>query len=454
MTTSPIGAALSRRRFLTASAGLAATVAGGGLLSSCAGSVSSNKDGASSGQVTLTVMTVANEFDAKAIAAAEQATGAKIKTVLYDITKLTAMLASGSPPDIVRGSGAQDTPYLAARGIVENLDPYFAKSQVLKVDDLDPVNDVWRFDGQKQGTGPRYGMAKDYSQDAMLWYNTALFDAAKVPYLSDTTPLSYTEWLELGKKLTKTSGGKTLQYGMNGTGLGVFVSLMNMVTSAGGRLFSEDLSTVDFSTPEAQAALTWYVDYAKANVGPSVVNPNPDGWDWPPFQAGRMAMAQDGYWFGGAIGGDAKIAEKARFAPAPQFGSNRVSACFGATGYWIPKAGKNKEAAWKFFEWYFGGQPALDRAASGWGIPSLKPLRSKMPQDKPFQKQAYAVQEAELAHFSVLSFTPYLKVDALEAVLNQQLPGAIKGGTSVAALASSLNTEMNKQLKAGKELVK
>jgi len=453
MTTSSSRAALSRRRFLTASAGLAATAAGGGLLSACAGSVSDKGTG-SSGQVTLTVMTKANEFDAATIAAAEKATGAKIKIVVDDVTKLTAMLASGGPPDIVRGLGALDTPYFAARGVAESLDSYFAKSQVLKVDDLDPVNDVWRFDGQKQGAGPRYGMAKDYSQDAMVWYNTKLFDAAKVAYPSDTTPLGYAEWLERGKKLTKTSGGKTVQYGMNGTGLGLFVSLMNMVTSAGGHLFSDDLATVDFSTPEAQAALTWYIDYAKANVGPSVVNPNPDGWDWPPYQAGRMAMAQDGYWFGGAIAGDAKVAETSRFAPAPQFGSNRVSACFGATGYWIPKASKNKDAAWKFFEWYFGGEPAQQRAASGWGIPSLKSLRSKMPQEQPYQKQAYAVQQAELAQFSVLSFTPYLRVGALDAVLNQQLPGAIKGGTAVGALANALNAEMNKQLKAGKELVK
>jgi ABC-type glycerol-3-phosphate transport system substrate-binding protein len=445
-------AALTRRRFLTASAGLAATAAGGGLLSACASSVSGNK--ANSSSQTLTLMTKANEFDAKAVAAAEQAIGAKIKLVVADVTKLTAMLASNEPPDLVRGSGALDTPYLAARGVVLDLDPYFAKSQLLKVDDLDPVNDVWRFDGQKQGTGPRYGMAKDYSQDAMIWYNTKLFDAAKVAYPSDTTPLGYAEWLELGKKLTKTSGGKTIQYGMNGTGLGLFASLINMVTSAGGRLFSEDLATVDFSSAEAQAALTWYIDYAKANVGPSVVNPNPDGWDWPPYQAGRMAMAQDGYWFGGAIGGDAKVAATSRFAPAPQFGSNRVSPCFGATGYWIPKASKNKDLAWKFFEWYFGGEPAQQRAASGWGIPTLKSLRAKMPQEQPYQKQAYAVQEAELSHFSVLSFTPYLRVEALDAVLNQQLPGAIKGAASVGALADALNAEMNKQLKAGKELVK
>jgi len=445
--------ALTRRRFLTASAGVAATAAGGGLLSACASSVSTKSTGAS-GQATITVMTAANEFDAKAIAAAEAAIGAKVKTVVFDITKLTAMLASAQPPDVVRGLGALDTPYIAARGIVQDLDPYFAKSQVLKVDDLDPVNDTWRFDGQKQGSGPRYGMAKDYSQDDTFWYNTAHFDQAKIDYPSETKPLTYDEWLDLGKQLTKNKGSQVTRYGLNATGLGVFVSFMGMIASAGGQLFTADLSAVDFSSPEAQSALQWYIDYAKANVGPSITNPNPDGWDWPPYQAGRMAMAKDGYWFGGAISGDAKIAATSRFAPAPQFGSTRVSPCHGATGYWIPKASKNKDAAWKFFEWYFGGQPAQDRATSGWGIPSLKSLRTKLPQDKPYQKQAFKVQQAELPYFSVLTFSPYARVEALDAVLNQHLPKAVKGGLSLGALADALNTDMNKQLSAGKELVK
>lgn len=105
--------------------------------------------------------------------------------------RLTAILASGQPPDLVRGISALDTPYFAAREVAENLDPYFAKSTVLKADDLDPVNDLWRYDGKVQGKGPRYGMAKDFSQDSMYCYNTAHFDEAGVDYPSDTEPVTY-----------------------------------------------------------------------------------------------------------------------------------------------------------------------------------------------------------------------------------------------------------------------
>ncbi|MER5177388.1 extracellular solute-binding protein [Streptomyces sp. NPDC002896] len=448
------GTSLGRRQFLVASAGaaLAATA-----LPGCAASVDDGSDGGGSksgksGQTTLTIMSN-GEIDKPTIKAAEQALGVKVSLITFDATKLNAMLASKNPPDLVRGSGALDTPYFAARGVMTDLDPYFAKSTALKVSDLDPVNDVWRFDGKKQGAGPRYGMAKDYSQDAMFWYRTDMFDAAKLDYPSETKPLSYDEWLDLGKHLVKRRLGKVKVYGMNGAGLGPFTMFMNMTASAGGKLLADDLASVDFSSPEAIKALNWYLEYAKADIGPSVANPNPDGWDGPTYQANRMAMANDGYWFGGQIGSDAKIAKVSRFAPAPQLGSHRISPCFGATGYWIPKEAKNKDAAWKFFEWYFGGKPAQDRASSGWGIPTLKSLRSQMPQTTAFQKQAYKVQEQELPYLQVMTFTPYVQGTALDAVINKVLPGAIKSGTSAGKIADQLNSQMNAQIAKGKELV-
>ncbi|HEY3005349.1 MAG TPA: extracellular solute-binding protein [Kribbellaceae bacterium] len=397
-------------------------------------------------------MTNSGEFSPKDVKAASAALGFTVKVVEYDLTKLTAMLASGNPPDVVRGLGATETPYLVARDVAENLDPYFAKSTLIKEDDIDPVNDLWRFDGQKQGAGPRYGMAKDYSQDAMLWYNGALFDAANVARPSTTTPLLYDELLEDAKRLTKRQGAKVSVYGLNPNGLSLFVTLLNMTASAGGRLLSDDLASVDFSGPEALRALTWYVDYAKAGIGPTVLNPDPNGWDGPTFQAGRMAISQSGYWLGGVFSADAKTAKVARFLPAPQFDtSRRISPCSGATGLWMPKAGKNKDAAWRFMEWYLAGAAAKDRASGGWGIPPLKSLQKLMPQVQPYQKEAYQVQMAEQKYLSVLSFTPYARVEAFDTTINRELPKAIKGGVAPAQLADTLNDELNKQLASGKQ---
>jgi multiple sugar transport system substrate-binding protein len=443
------GTSMTRRRFFATSAGVAAAATGGTLLSACAGSVSSGKSG---GKATVTIMSSGTELGSTAdIKAAEKALGLNIKIVKYDLTRLTAMLTAGSPPDIVRGQGAWDAPYLAAHGIAQDLDDYFAKSSVLKVSDLDPVNDVWRYDGTTQGKGPRYGMAKDYSQDNMIWYNTGLLDKAGVEYPSDTKPMTFDELFEKGRALTQTSK-KAKVYGLSFGGN--TASFMTMIASQGGQLFTDDFSAVDFSSPEAIKALAWYLKLAKAGITPSIVNPDPNGWDWPTFEADRMAMVTEGYWYGGMVATDKKAAKTTRFAPAAQFGSTRVSSCAGATGYWMPKAGKNKDAAWAAYEYFLGGAPARARAKAGGGLPALKSLRALLPQTEAYQKQAYEVQERELPYFSVISFTPYTRVDAFDAVINQFLPAAIKGSVSVGNLADQLNSGINKQLANGKKLVK
>jgi multiple sugar transport system substrate-binding protein len=181
------GAPPSRRRFLALSAGGA--VAGAAALSGCALQVAGAADSGGGGD-SVTVMMAEGDITDDQIKQARKELGISIIRVKYDVTRLIAMITAGKPPELVRGVGATDGPYFAARGVAENLDPYFARSAILKVDDLDPVNDLWRWDGRTQGRGPRYGMAKDFSQDSMYWYNTALFDQKSVAYPSATEPMN------------------------------------------------------------------------------------------------------------------------------------------------------------------------------------------------------------------------------------------------------------------------
>ncbi|MEU6260943.1 extracellular solute-binding protein [Streptomyces sp. NPDC047043] len=446
---SQAGAPVSRRRFLALSA--AGAAAGAASLGGCALQVSTGVSG--SGE-TVTMMVKADDLSPDLVKQAKKDTGITIRRVDYDITKLIAMLTSGNPPDLVRAVGATDAAYFAARDVMEELDPYFAKSSVLAVDDLDPVNDLWRYDGRTQGKGPRYGMAKDFSQDSMYWYNTAAFDKKGVDYPSESEPVTFEEWLENAKRLVQRSKGQTTVSGGSYNGLTKLTLMATMTASAGGSLFNDDFSRVDFTTPEARKALAWYIDYCKLKVGPSAVQPDPNGWDGPTYQAGRLAMSNTGYWMGGLIGTDKKLAQVSRLAPAPVFaGGPRISACQGGTGLWMPRKAKNKDAAWRIFEWFFGEAPAKARASSGWGIPTLKSLRSLMPHQTDYQKRTLTAQESELQHFSVVSLTPYITGDAFESLYNQVTPAAMKGEMSVDTLAGRLNSVINEQLERGKEQV-
>jgi multiple sugar transport system substrate-binding protein len=443
------GAAVSRRRFLSLSAGGA--VVGAAALSGCAMRVSSAVGG--SGE-TVTVMAKADDISPELIKQAQKDIGVKINTVLYSTSKLIAMMTNGNPPDLVRGVGAVDAPYYAARGVMEDLDPYFAKSGVLRPADLDPVNDLWRYDGRTQGKGPRYGMAKDFSQDSMFWYNTALFDQADVDYPPELDPVTYEEWLDKAERLTRRKNGQTTVFGGSYNGVLTPNLLASLTVAAGGNLFTDDYSRVDFTTPEARKALGWYIDYCRTKVGPSIIQPDPNAWDGPTFQANRLAMSNSGYWLGGLINADKKLAPLSRLAPAPYFdGGRRVSPCQAGTGFWIPSASHHKDAAWRVFEWFCGEAPAKARASGGWGIPTLKSLRPLMPAQEDYQKRVLTVQEAELKRYSVIAFTPYATADSLLALFNQIAPAAMNGAISVDTLAGRLNSAMNAQLKRGKEQV-
>ena len=443
------GAPLSRRRFLTLSAAGAAS--GTAALSGCAQQVSSGVSGPGE---TVTLMVKPDDISPELIRQAQKDIGIKIVTVRYDLTKLIGMMTNGNPPDLVRGVGAVDAPYFAARDVAEELDPYFAKSGILRLDDLDPVNDLWRYDGRTQGRGPRYGMAKDFSQDSMYWYNTTLFDKAGVDYPPEAEPVTYEEWLDSAERLTRRSNGQTIVFGGSYNGVLTPNLLASLTASAGGSLFSDDFSRVDFTTPEARKALSWYIDYGRARVGPSIIQPDPNAWDGPTYQANRLAMSNSGYWLGGLINADKKLAPVSRLAPAPIFeGGRRISPCQAGTGLWMPRKAQHKDAAWRVFEWFFGEAPARARASSGWGIPTLKSLRSLMPAREEYQRRVLKVQNAELKHFSAIAFTPYATADSLYTLFNQIAPAAMRGHMSVDTLAGRLNSAMNEQLKRGKEQV-
>ena len=265
-------------------------VSASALLAGCTGGGASG-----SGDTTVDVMIGAQDLTEEMIADFEADNpGIKVNHIVYDQARLNTMLASSNPPDLAFGNAVGSANF-NARGLATDLTPYLEESDVLKEDDLQPVNDAFRWDGTKSGEGPLYGIVKDWSQDNTLWYNTALFDAAGVPYLSDTEPISYDELLEISKKVAVINGGTTEVYGLGMEWQWtLYGPIAAMVAQQGGSLYNDDLSEVDFTTPEAVRALQWFVDYGQSGVGPTSLNPLPDGSDYSTFAAGRMAITGTG----------------------------------------------------------------------------------------------------------------------------------------------------------------
>ena len=438
-----------RRRTFAAGTFMAATA----LLAGCSAGGGSGAGAGQAGETTLTVMVGAQDLTKEQIAEFEKNNpGIKINHIIADPTRLNTMLASGNPPDISSGAAVGSANF-NARGLATDLTPFLEKSEVLKEDDLQPVNDSFRWNGTKSGEGPLYGIVKDWSQDSTLWYNTALFDKAGVPYLSDTEPTSYDDLLEIAKKLTAKDGTTTATFGLGVEwDWSLSQPMSAMVMQQGGQLYNEDLTKIDFTSAAAKRAFQWYVDFGKSGVGPTALNPLADGSDFSTFAAERMAISQDGYWYGGNFAAPDAL-KTVRMAPSPVMGDTRVAPSFSGQGWWIPEKAKNKDAAWKLMEYYMAGAPAEARAASGWGLPALKSLSDKLPQDLPLQKQAYEVTQKELQYAKPLPDSPYISTEMMHTTIETYLVKAIKGELSVDQACAALTDDLNKALAQGKEQI-
>ncbi len=444
---------MNRRRFLQTAALTTGTLAGAGsILAACGGGATTTN----SGPVTLTVMYNKAEFLPAQQAQFQQLyPNIKIKQLEYDDTVLSSMLAAGNPPDFVRSQGAPAMPNTAARGLAADLSSYFAKTTAFKESDLLPINDVYRWDGHSVGQGPRYGMVKDWSQDAMFWYNKKLFDAAKVPYPSATTPMSYADWLAIGKQLTVRDNGKIKVYGLDPIwGFTTQAHLLQMLAQRDQPLWNADFTQVNLTSPDALAALQWYVDWAQAHVGPSPLDPDTNGAD-ALFVADREAISGWGYWFGGALYQkfNNTLPDYVGFAPAPQFGPTLVNACFAGTGAWISAKSQHKDEAWKLMEFFLGPTGGKQRVTQGNGLPAFQSLMSALPQGLPAQKTAYTVEQTALPNSRVLHFSPYVSDAAFENVISQYLVPVMKGQADLAHAAQQLQTAINQLAQQGQQQI-
>lgn len=340
----------------------------------------------------------------------------KIEIQELDATKLAAELATGDAPDVLRISGAFETPGYVIKGVAMDLTDMINSSSVINKDDMLSIDNVFRFDGKTIGQGPIYGLPKDWSNDFTIWYNKKAFEAANVPLPDPKTPLTWPQVMDLAKKLTIKKDGKIIQYGLAANEWGKtepnFNNLLQYLQSAGVSYSSPDNSSVDFNKPAVKDYINMWVNAVKSNYGPNSVNGDKtSGGDL--FLDNKVAMMLNGYWYSGGL----RSSDKAKthlsdfgMLPAPLApGGKRVSPTMGATGGIINKATKHPKEAFTFFEWFFAGKPADDRAKTGWGLPAFKSKMSLLPQDTDFDKQAYSVLQDETNYSGeFLPVNPYL----------------------------------------------
>ena len=408
------------------------------------------------GQKQVTIMYNRGELSEKEQQQFEDANpNIRMYLIAPDHVALIAMTSAGTPPDLYRVQ-APNIPGFLARKMVKDLTPNFTVSSLLKIPDLAPANMNYMYtENYTPGQGNIYGMAKDWSPDLTLFVNKKMFDAAGVPVPSDEKPITYQELADLARKLTKRSGDRTEVMGFGGAPSNWFERVVEVqLNEDGTSLWESDFSKIKLTTPEARKALEYWFNLAKENVWYNPLNP-PASWDGESFTKNQLAICQYGYWFSAMAETDETKGNVVNL-PAPIWGAKHTSPTITATGTVMHSRTKVPDEAWKLFEWYHGGEPALARAKSGWGVPALKSLYQHMPTDMPFQKQVQKVLQNELKMSdTAVRFNPYIShsetasQNSFVAPWSKYLEAALRNQMTFDQLVQNVEKEVNTAIKEG-----
>jgi multiple sugar transport system substrate-binding protein len=197
--------------------------------------------------------------------------------------------------------------------------------------------------------------------------------------------------------------------------------------------------------------IQYYFDLAKDGVTDSPVSPLTGGWQGEDFAKGQAASVQYGYWFT-PMANTEQAEGHAVMLPAPTWAGKAIDPCITATGGVITSGTQAPDAAWKVYEWYYGGTPASDRAKSGWGVPGLKSLLPLIPSETDFQKATRAMLDTELEHNLLIKFNPYLiqpEPTPVAASYMKNLEAALTGTLTFDDLLDTIERESQQAIQEG-----
>jgi multiple sugar transport system substrate-binding protein len=409
---------------------------------------------AAAGAVKLVLMAGTREVsddEIKAFMAANPSI--TIERIEEDSTRLKAMITAGNPPDLIR-LGAPQMPILVIQGAVLELTEYFNASQTLKIDDLAPPIAYFKFDGTRVGEGPIYGMHKDWSPDLSLFISTLAFEEAGLPVSEVGKALTYAELAEIAPKLTKRAGDRIERVGYHIEHDWIDGYIQRRMLEEDESVYAADHSRAAIKdNPKVVEFFQYVYDLSKENLIWNPLNPSPSGWTGDDFLKGQVGMVNYGYWFSGSIRAaeDSPIEGKIVMLPAATWTGKRANPSIGGAGMVITKGSKNPDAAWAFFEYYMGGEPAQNRAKSGWGVPALKSLYPLMPQETEFDKQTYAVLQDELAYADkAVDINPFMDSAVWAKSWKSNLEQALRGSITFEQVIENMDADVNQAIADGR----
>jgi multiple sugar transport system substrate-binding protein len=359
------------------------------------------------------------------------------------VEKLKTMMAGGVPPDVFYVPDG-DFPGLAARGQLLPLQPFIARSAVVRPAQFwESGLRRYRFDGARFGVGPLYALPKDIGPFAM-YYNRALFARAGMPFPSAQRPWTWPEAVVVWQRLTRDENGdgRIDQWGTFG------FPIEAAVWSEGGDFLSPDGRRFVMPGDErALAATEWLADlqlrYRVAPQERQRVSMPVDVM----FLTGRLATFFGGRWMVPQFRKASFDWDVAPIPVSPRTG--RSAGWSGSVGLAISPRSRFPQAAWKLVEFLAGPEGQSAQAMTGFQIPNQRWLADTAVFLQPEQRPAHAA--VFIAAARVQQPGPFTRTPDNQwwTVLHQYLPRAWRGEESPRHLLPRIAPEVQRALDEG-----
>jgi len=267
---------------------------------------------------------------------------AKINFLPYDQywQKIQLQYAANQPFDMYYWDVQAYAHY--KKGLLENLQPAVDASGLGDATKYpEQLFAPWKFDGSNLYAIP------ENIQSMALFYNKAHFDAAGLSYPDATW--TWDKVIETATALTKKSGNKVTQWGLDIGDLGVWWGIQTLAWSAGTAFFDKPLEPTAFqmTDPKVVEALAFVQDLMWAKH----VAPQPDERDANNqaggFAGGVISMAPGGTW---NITSYQQMKDGWGMAPLPLYQGKSVMP-YWLGGWVIPKDSAALTAAQTFATW-------------------------------------------------------------------------------------------------------
>ena len=324
--------------------------------------------------------------------------------------KLATQVAANQAPDLANVATIWLPEYVAL-DVIEPLDSY------LSAEMRDRFIPLTLHGAEYQNK--LYGLPIAVSARAM-YYNKGLLDAAGVK-----PPANWKELVTVAKKVTDPAKG-VYGFGVQGSKVETDVYYYYFLWANGGEILSKDGTQAAFNSPAGVEALQFMVDLVSKD---KVTEPEPTAYDreglQEMFKSGKLAMTITGPWFWKML---KKDVPDLKYGVAPIPGNKQQKTMAVTDNLIMFKSCKDKQAAWKFVEFFYKPELRQEWAETFGMIPELKSVANsdfikQSPEWSTFLKLLDSGVFVPL-HPRWTAIAKEIEVGVQEALLKQKTPKA------------------------------